>query len=69
MNDKQLQKLLRLSDEQVENLRWQNGTTVECSNPAHRQCGGDNSPSTAPLLELVRQSLIDGVGEDAEQTA
>lgn len=63
MNDKQLQKLLRLSDAQVEDLRWQNGDHIVCSDSTHRQCPGHPQPSTASLLELVRITVTDAVGE------
>jgi hypothetical protein len=60
MNDKQLQKLLKLSDAQVQRLR-----------DSHDGCWNDDTgfnPLTAPLWQVVRQSVIDSVNEDAEQT-
>lgn len=57
MNEKQLQKLLKLSDAQVQRLR-----------EFHWDVQGAERAEPS-LLELVRQSVIDEICEDAEQTA
>lgn len=54
MNDKALQKLLRLSDQQVESLRKQNGDW----NAKEARF----VPTAIPLLELVRIAIVDTVG-------
>jgi len=55
MQEKQLQKLLSLSDAQVERLRDMQGTWVHTL---------DHSvPSALPLRDVIREAIIDLVGE------
>jgi hypothetical protein len=58
MRDAILQKILKLTDEQVQALRqaqadW--SPTQDCF-----------IPSSMPLLELIRQTIVDRIGEDEE---
>lgn len=53
MNDKRLQKKLGLSDEQVSRLR-----------ESHGDWNGQRFvPTAVPLLELIRLTVVDAVGE------